>query len=120
MIVRFRVRSFLLLMTPRLSTTDGGRTFLTEIHTGPSHRMWESAYLTFVPFSTPALHVTARRLKALQTLLHAWLTSLTTPAKHDLCGLHENFDPRACWRNAIGAGRALLRFAKSIGANKKK
>ena len=40
--------------------------------------------------------------------------------EYDVCGLRENFDPRAWyawWRNAIGAARAMSRFAKGNGAN---
>jgi calcium/calmodulin-dependent protein kinase I len=40
--------------------------------------------------------------------------------EYDLCGLRENFDPRAQWRNAIGAARAMSRFAKGNGANNNK
>jgi len=50
-------------------------------------------------------------------LSHTWLTSFAALTEHDLCGLHENFDPRARWRNAIGAARAMSRFAKGNGAN---
>jgi len=50
-------------------------------------------------------------------LSHTWLTSFAAPTEHDLCGLRENFDPRARWRNAIGAARAMSRFAKGNGAN---
>ena len=39
---------------------------------------------------------------------------------HDLCGLREDFYPRARWPSAIGAARALLRFAKNNGANNDK
>ena len=38
--------------------------------------------------------------------------SFAAPTEHDLCGLRENFDPRAHWRNAIGAAQAMSRFAK--------
>jgi len=51
-----------------------------------------------------------RRLTAEQALAHPWLTTFAPPTEHDLSGLRENFDPRARWRNAIGAARALSRF----------
>ena len=85
-------------------------------------------YLTFAPYIITAknfiralLHPDpARRLTAEQALSHTWLTSLAAPTEHDLCGLRENFDPRARWRNAIGAARVLSRLAKSNGANNNK
>jgi len=40
--------------------------------------------------------------------------------EHDPCGLCENFDLGARWRNVIGAVRALFRFAKSNGATNNK
>jgi hypothetical protein len=40
--------------------------------------------------------------------------SFAAPTGHDLCGLHENFDPRARKRNAIGGGQTLLSFAKAM------
>jgi len=46
------------------------------------------------------------------------LTNFAAPT--DLCNLRENFDPRARWRNAIGAARALSRFAEINGANNNK
>ncbi|KAF8502686.1 kinase-like domain-containing protein, partial [Russula emetica] len=63
----------------------------------------------------------ARRLTAEQALAHPWLTTFDSPIEHDLSGLRENFDPRARWRNAIGAARVLSRFSNSkngAGANK--
>ena len=84
-------------------------------------------YLTFTPYITAKnfiralLHPNpARRLTAEQALSHTWLTSFAAPTEHDLCGLRENFDPRARWRNAIGAARAMSRFAKGNGANHNK
>ena len=59
----------------------------------------------------------ARLLTAEQALSHTWLTNFAAPTEHDLCGLRENFDPRARWRNATGAARAMSRFAKGNGAN---
>jgi len=43
--------------------------------------------------------------------------SFAAATEHDICSLRENFDPRARWRNTIGAARALSRFGKSNGAN---
>jgi calcium/calmodulin-dependent protein kinase I len=60
----------------------------------------------------------ARRLTAEQALAHTWLTSFATPTEHDLSGLRENFDPRARWRSAISAARALSRIANHDGANR--
>jgi len=37
--------------------------------------------------------------------------------EHDPYGLREKFYPRARWLNAIGAARAMSRFAKSNSAN---
>ncbi|KAH9963648.1 kinase-like domain-containing protein, partial [Russula dissimulans] len=51
-----------------------------------------------------------RRLTAEQALAHSWLTTFAAPIEHDLSGLRENFDPRARWRHAIGATRALSRL----------
>jgi len=86
--------------------------------------LWECAYLTSAPsitaknFIRALLHPTpARRLTAKQVLSHAWLTSFAAPTEHDPYGLRENFDPRARWRNAIGATRAMSRFAKGNGTN---
>ncbi|KAI9461068.1 Pkinase-domain-containing protein [Russula earlei] len=59
----------------------------------------------------------AHRLTAEQALAHSWLTSFDPPVEHDLSGLRENFNPRARWRNAIDAARAVSRFAK-MGAVK--
>ncbi|KAH9020211.1 kinase-like domain-containing protein [Lactarius pseudohatsudake] len=53
----------------------------------------------------------ARRLTAEQALAHTWLTTYAPSTEHDLSGLRENFDPRARWRNAIGAARALSRLS---------
>jgi len=91
---------------------------------GANRGLWKCAYLTFVP-SNPAktfiralLHPNpAHRLTAEQALSHAWLTSFAAPTEHDPCGLHENFNPRARWRNAIGTVRAMSRFAKGNSAN---
>ncbi|KAI9451466.1 Pkinase-domain-containing protein [Lactarius psammicola] len=52
----------------------------------------------------------ARRLTAEQALAHTWLTTYAPSTEHDLSGLRENFDPRARWRHAIGAARALSRL----------
>ena len=52
----------------------------------------------------------ARRLTAEQALAHTWLTTYAPSTEHDLSGLRENFDPRARWRHAIGAARALSRM----------
>ncbi|KAI9437283.1 Pkinase-domain-containing protein [Lactarius indigo] len=52
----------------------------------------------------------AQRLTAEQALAHTWLTTYAPSTEHDLSGLRENFDPRARWRNAIGAARALSRL----------
>ncbi|KAH9970672.1 kinase-like domain-containing protein [Russula compacta] len=52
----------------------------------------------------------AQRPTAEQALAHPWLTAFAPAAEHDLSGLRENFDPRARWRNAIGAALALSRF----------
>ena len=89
--------------------------------------LWESSYLIFVPYTTAKnfiralLHPNpARRLTAEEALSHTWLTSFAAPTDHDLSGLRENFDPRARWRNAIGAARAMSRFAKNNGANNHK
>ncbi|KAI0280894.1 kinase-like domain-containing protein [Russula aff. rugulosa BPL654] len=65
----------------------------------------------------------ARRLTAEQALAHPWLTTFAPPTEHDLSGLRENFDPRARWRNAIGAARILSRVSNiknGAGANKDK
>jgi len=53
-----------------------------------------------------------QRLTASQVLTHTWLTrsAPTTDEQHDLSGLRENFDPRARWRHAIGAARAISRL----------
>jgi calcium/calmodulin-dependent protein kinase I len=78
-------------------------------------------YITAKSFIRALLHPNpARRLTAEQALSHTWLTSFAAPTEHDLCGLRENFDPRARWRNAIGAARAMSRFAKGNGANNDK
>ena len=81
-------------------------------------------YLTFAPYITAKSFIRAllhpnpaRRLTAEQALSHTWLTSFEAPTEHDLCGLRENFDPRARWRNAIGAARAMSRFVRGNGAN---
>lgn len=52
----------------------------------------------------------ARRLTAEQALAHTWLTAHAPSTEHDLSGLRENFDPRARWRNAIGAARVISRL----------
>lgn len=51
-----------------------------------------------------------RRLTASEALAHPWLTRSAPPTEHDLSGLRENFDPRARWKHAIGAARALTRL----------
>ena len=53
-----------------------------------------------------------KRLTASEALSHPWLTSKAEPEQQqpDLSGLRENFDPRARWRNAIGAARAISRL----------
>ena len=51
-----------------------------------------------------------KRLTASEALAHPWLTSTAEQQQHDLSGLRENFDPRARWRNAIGAARAISRL----------
>jgi len=90
---------------------------------GTNRGLWEWAYQTFVPsitaksFIRALLHPNpARRLTAEQAPSHTWLTSFVAPMEHDLCGLRENFDPRARWCNAIGAVRAMSHFAKGNGA----
>jgi len=60
------------------------------------------------------------RLSAQQALAHPWLTTFSSPTEHDLSGLRENFDPRARWRNAIGAARVLSRFSNKNGAGANK
>jgi len=91
---------------------------------GNSRGLWECAYLTCAPSITAKNFIRAllhpnptRRLTAEQALSHTWLTSFPVPTEHDLCGLRENFDPRACWRNAIRAAWAMSHFAKGNGAN---
>ena len=37
----------------------------------------------------------ARRLTAEQAMSYTWLKSFRAPMRHDLRGLHENFDPHA-------------------------
>lgn len=81
-------------------------------------------YLTFSPYITAKnfiralLHPNrARRLTAEQVLSHTWITSFAAPTGYDYCGQRENFDPRARWRNVIGAAGAMLRFAKGNNAN---
>jgi len=90
---------------------------------GTNRGLWEWAYQTFVPsitaksFIRALLHPNpARQLTAEQVPSHTWLTSFMAPMEHDLCGLRENFDPRAHWCNAIGAVRAMSHFAKGNGA----
>jgi calcium/calmodulin-dependent protein kinase I len=53
-----------------------------------------------------------KRLTASEALTHPWLTTTPSPStsQPDLSGLRENFDPRARWRNAIGAARAITRM----------
>jgi calcium/calmodulin-dependent protein kinase I len=53
-----------------------------------------------------------KRLTASEALTHPWLLTTLSPtaSQPDLSGLRENFDPRARWRNAIGAARALTRM----------
>lgn len=53
----------------------------------------------------------AQRPTAEQALAHSWLTTHAPSTHHDLCGLRENFDPRARWRHAIGAARIASRLA---------
>ena len=91
---------------------------------GTNRGLWEWAYLTFVPsitaknFIRALLHPNpACQLTAEQALSHTRLTSFVAPMEHDLCSLHENFDPRGCWRNALGVVRAMSRFAKGNGTN---
>jgi calcium/calmodulin-dependent protein kinase I len=43
-------------------------------------------------------------------LAHSWLTTHAPSTEHDLSGLRENFDPRARWRQAIGAARLASRL----------
>jgi len=43
--------------------------------------------------------------------------SFAAPTEHDLCGLRENFDPCACWRNTIRGVQAMSRFAKGNGSD---
>ena len=81
---------------------------------GNSRGLWECAYLTCTPSITAKNFIRALlhpnptcRLTAEQALSHTWLTSFAAPTEHDLCGLRENFDPRAHWRNAIEAARAM-------------
>jgi len=67
------------------------------------------------------LHPDPARLRTTErTLSHTWLTSFTAPTEQDLCGLRENFDPRARWRNAVGTARAMSRFAKCDGVSDNK
>ena len=91
---------------------------------GANRGLWEWAYLTLAPsitaksFIHALLHPNpAPRLTAEQALSYTWLTSFAAPMEHDLCGLRENFDPRARWRNAIRMVRAMSCFAKGNGAN---
>jgi len=91
---------------------------------GTDRGLWECVYLNSVPsitaknFICALLHPNpARWLTAKQVLSHAWLTSFAALTEHDPCGLCQNFDPRACWRNAIRAAQAMSRFAKGNGAN---
>jgi len=70
--------------------------FPTRIRPGSPRRVWGNAYLrltrAFAPYITTKTFVRtvlypdpARRLLAEKALSHTWLTSLTTPTKHDLC-----------------------------------
>ncbi|KAI0259297.1 kinase-like domain-containing protein [Gloeopeniophorella convolvens] len=60
----------------------------------------------------------AVRLTAPQALNHSWLTTHAPSVDHDLSGLRENFNPRARWRSAIGAARALSRFATASSSGR--
>ncbi|KZT06205.1 Pkinase-domain-containing protein [Laetiporus sulphureus 93-53] len=51
-----------------------------------------------------------KRPTAAQALKHAWLTSHSPSTEHDLCGLREQFNPRARWKAAITGTIALNRF----------
>jgi len=83
--------------------------------------MWKKVFNEVRHIICALLHpVPVRRLSAEQALSHTWPTSLAAPTEHNLCGLHEDFDLRARWRNAIGAVRALSRFAKSDGMDNNK
>ena len=91
--------------------------------------LWECTYLTFAPHFTAEKFILAllhpdpaHRLIAEHVLSHTWPTRFAAPTEHDrlhgLCGLHENFDLHARWRNAIGA--AMSPVAKSNDANNNK
>jgi len=93
----------------------------TEAMVNFHDRYWKNVSDEAKNFIRALLHPNpARRLTAEQALSHTWLTSFAAPTEHDLSGLRENFDPRARWRNAIGAARAMSRLAKSNGANNHK
>jgi calcium/calmodulin-dependent protein kinase I len=62
----------------------------------------------------------SRRLTAEQALTRSWDTSFAAPTEHDLSGLRENFDPRACWRDAISTAQVLSRFGNHKGGNSHK
>src|SRR6266851_2000458 len=62
----------------------------------------------------------ARCLTAEQALARSSLTRFAAPTEHDLSGLRENFDLRACWRNTISAAPVLSQFANHKGANNHK
>jgi len=72
-----------------------------------------SDFHALVPYTTTKSFIHAllnpnptRRITFVHVLSYPWLTSSTTPTEHDHCDLHENFDPRARWRSAIGMARA--------------
>lgn len=101
-------------------TTDTGRTYQTKVWSYKYSR----ANLTSVFVHTAKGFIRtllnpdpARRLTAEQALAQTWLTTFACPTEHDLSGLRENFDPRARWRNAIGAARILSRFKGGASAN---
>jgi len=91
---------------------------------GTNRILWECTYLTLMPsitaknFICAFLHPNpAHQLTAEQALSHTWLTSFAALVEHDLCSLCKNFDPCACWCNAIRTVWARLHFAKGNGMN---
>jgi len=93
---------------------------------GHLFHMLESASLTlgsgtpqqrasFARCSSQTPHVTSPQSRHLPTrdLRVSWHQQNTT-------GLRENFDPRACWRNAIIAARVLSQFGNHKGASNHK
>ncbi|CCM01318.1 uncharacterized protein FIBRA_03367 [Fibroporia radiculosa] len=52
----------------------------------------------------------AKRPTAQEALHHRWLTTHAPSTEHDLCGLREQFNPRARWKAAITGTIALNRL----------